>query len=42
MRGVEAEIVALDDLSPETLRQRWTELTGRPVPRIGPLADCPQ
>lgn len=36
MKHIEAQISALDALSPEALRQRWTALTGRPVPRIGP------
>lgn len=36
MKGIEAELIALEALSPQALRDRWTALTGRPVPRASP------
>lgn len=36
MNDIEAQVAALEAMSPETLRQRWSALTGRPVPRVGP------
>ncbi|KQR84563.1 DUF2924 domain-containing protein [Sphingomonas sp. Leaf343] len=36
MSAVEAEIAALEVLSSAVLRDRWSALTGSPVPRISP------
>ncbi|MBM6577650.1 DUF2924 domain-containing protein [Microvirga sp. SRT01] len=36
MSAVEAEIAALEVLSSAVLRERWSALTGSPVPRISP------
>ena len=36
MSAVEAEIAALEALSSAALRERWSALTGSPVPRISP------
>ncbi|MBM6577760.1 DUF2924 domain-containing protein [Microvirga sp. SRT01] len=36
MSSVEAEIAALEALSSAALRERWSALTGSPVPRISP------
>ena len=36
MSAVEAEIAALEGLSSAALRERWSALTGSPVPRISP------
>ncbi|MBM6577846.1 DUF2924 domain-containing protein [Microvirga sp. SRT01] len=36
MSAVEAEIAALEALSSAVLRERWSALTGSPVPRISP------
>ncbi len=36
MSAVEAEIAALEVLSSAALRDRWSALTGSPVPRISP------
>ncbi|KQR80543.1 DUF2924 domain-containing protein [Sphingomonas sp. Leaf343] len=36
MSAVEAEIAALEGLSSAILRDRWSALTGSPVPRISP------
>ena len=36
MSAVEAEIAALEALSSAVLRERWSTLTGSPVPRISP------
>jgi hypothetical protein len=36
MSVVEAEIAALEALSSAVLRERWSALTGSPVPRISP------
>ena len=36
MSSVDAEIAALEALSSAVLRERWSALTGSPVPRISP------
>ena len=36
MSSVDAEIAALEALSSAALRERWSALTGSPVPRISP------
>ena len=36
MSAVETEIAALEALSSAALRERWSALTGSPVPRISP------
>ena len=33
---LDAELAALGDMPTAQLRERWTELTGRPVPRVSP------
>jgi hypothetical protein len=35
-RGLEAELAALADLPPAQLREKWSSVTGKVVPRISP------
>ena len=36
MASVEQELAALETAPPVRVRERWTKLTGKPVPRISP------
>ena len=36
MASVEEELAALETASPAQARERWTQLTGKPVPRVSP------